>query len=148
LEAVDLIAQWDGQATLGELQDRSQVTKAPRLQKADAEIDWSRTAREIDCHVRGMQPWPVAFTHLPMPGGKPPLRLAIKEIKILPDASESAAAGELLPGAIVPAANLVVATADRLVEVVRLQPAGKREMTGQEFLCGHQPTEGTRLGSV
>ena len=140
LQAVDLIAQWDGQTTLGKLQDPSQVTKAPRLQKADAQIDWSRSAREIDCHVRGMQPWPVAYTNLPMPDGKPPLRLAIKKIKILEDASESAATGE-----IVPAPNLVVATADRLVEIVRVQPAGKREMTGQDFLRGQRPPEGTRL---
>src|SRR5690606_36337386 len=62
---------------IGELQDASQVSKAPRLSKAEAEIDWSKTARQIDCLVRGMQPWPVAFTFAETKPGKPPLRIAI-----------------------------------------------------------------------
>ena len=47
---------------IGEPQDRSKISKAPRLSKAEAEIDWYKSASQIDCLVRGMQPWPVAFT--------------------------------------------------------------------------------------
>ena len=80
LEGVDLLTRWDGQSLIGTPQAASQVTKAPRLQKSDAAIDWGKTAREIDCHVRGMQPWPIAFTYFPTGTGKPPLRLAITEV--------------------------------------------------------------------
>lgn len=43
-------------------QDAAKATHARRLEKADGRIDWRRTAREIDRHVRGMSPWPGAFT--------------------------------------------------------------------------------------
>ena len=140
LEAVELLGAWDGESTLGERQNAELVTKAPRLKKSDAEIDWGRTAREIDCHVRGMQPWPVAFTHFQPVGKKQPIRLAIKEVGIT-----DRSAGELASGEIVSDSAFLVATGDVLVEVKRLQPAGKREMTGGEFLRGHNPPSGTRL---
>lgn len=140
LEAVQRISDWDGVSMMGEIQDAEMVTKAPRLKKSDAEIDWGRCASEIDCHVRGMQPWPVAFTHFLIAGNKQPTRLAIKQIAITDQASGQHATGEIVPDS-----AFLVATGDRIVEVQRLQPAGKREMTGVEFLRGHNPPEGTRL---
>lgn len=140
LQAVEALAQWDGETMIGATQDPALATKAPRLSKSDAEIDWGRSAREIDCHVRGMQPWPVAFTHFPVGEGKSPIRLAIKGIQIHQQSTDDYHAGEILPGD-----GFRVATADRIVEIVRLQPAGKREMTGIDFLRGHQPGPGSRL---
>lgn len=142
LDAIDQLSSWDGQSVIGEVQDPAAVTKAPRLKKSDAEIDWGRSAREIDCHVRGMQPWPVAFTHFPLGEGKPPVRLAIKEIEIVDQVS-----GDHHPGEIVPGDGFRVATFDRIVEIKRLQPAGKREMSGVDFLRGHPPMPGSRLHS-
>lgn len=142
LEAIDLVSQWDGESVIGTVQDAGKVTKAPRLQKADAEIDWGRTAREIDCHVRGMQPWPIAFTYFPLGDGKPPVRLAIKEIEILDQSTDDHHPGEILAGD-----GFRIATTDQIVEIKRLQPAGKREMTGVDFLRGHHPMPGSRLFS-
>jgi methionyl-tRNA formyltransferase len=87
-----------------------------------------------------MQPWPIAFTHFQPVETKPPTRLAIKEIKIL----DESVSGHL-PGEIVKSDRFLVATADNLVEIQRVQPAGKREMTGTEFLRGHNPPDGSRL---
>lgn len=143
LEAIDRLARWDGVSVIGMTQDAKDVTKAPRLRKADAEIDWGRTAREIDCHVRGMQPWPVAYTHFPLGHQKPPVRLAIKEIQILDLSSADHHPGEILEGH-----GFRVATQDRFVEIRRLQPAGKREMSGVDFLRGHQPAPGSRLHAL
>jgi methionyl-tRNA formyltransferase len=142
LQGIAQVANWDGDSPIGEVQDPAEATKAPRLQKSDGEIDWSRTAREIDCHVRGMQPWPVAFTHLPISAGKPPVRLAVKRIRTLDQS-----AGQRSPGQVVVSPpdgprGLVVATADQLVEIVLLQPSGKREMSGEEFLRGHKLGDG------
>ena len=80
-EAIEVLAHWDGVSAIGQRQDASQVSKAPRLRKSDGEIDWSRTAKEIDCHVRGMQPWPVAFSHIKLNDDKPPVRVAIKQTR-------------------------------------------------------------------
>jgi methionyl-tRNA formyltransferase len=141
LEAVAMLSQWDGDSPMGAIQDASKVSKAPRLSKSEGEIDWSNTARQIDCHIRGMQPWPIAFTHLTLRENKPAVRLAIKQAR-----PTSQASGGLAPGEIAEGDGLRVATGDRVIEIERLQPAGKREMSGEEFLRGHQIQPGLRLG--
>lgn len=45
-------------------QNDAQATKAPRIKKEDARIDWRQTATQIACRVRAFDPWPVAFTEL------------------------------------------------------------------------------------
>ena len=141
LQAVNMLSAWDGESVVGRPQDPGAVSKAPRLRKSDADVDWDRTAHLIDCHVRGMQPWPVAFTHFQPTPSKPPIRLAIKQISI-----QDESVSERLPGEIVAGDRFLVATNDKLVEIQRLQPAGKREMTGTEFLRGHDPPAGCQLG--
>ena len=141
LEAVEMLCHWDGESVIGEMQDANAITKAPRLKKSDAEIDWDRPARLVHCHVRGMQPWPIAYTHFKPVGSKPAIRVAIKDIRVLDET-----AGSHAPGEIVPRDEFVVATSDSLIEIQKLQPAGKREMAGVEFLRGHNPPAGTILG--
>ena len=121
-------------------QDASKVSKAARLSKAEAVIDWNQTVRAIDCHVRGMQPWPIAFTHLQMDESKPAIRLAVKEVS-----ASDVPAGQRQCGEIVAGDGFLVAVADGVIEIVRLQPAGKREMPAADFLRGHQPKPGTKL---
>jgi methionyl-tRNA formyltransferase len=166
LQAIDQLASWDGNSPLGVHQDPLQITQAPRLKKSDGEIQWDRTAREIDCQVRGMQPWPIAFTHLSLAPEKPPIRLSILGVRICSDLAEGvgltegfAATEGYLPGEVVShdvaavdgksgeenLRGLVVAAGDRLIAITRLQPAGKREMTSEEFLRGHQPGGGARM---
>jgi len=137
VEAVDSLARWDGISPIGQMQDKSLATKAPRLKKSDGQIDWGRTAREIDCHVRGMQPWPVAFTQMVVCEDKPPIRLAIKEISVLDRAADNATPGQIVSGE--NDEGLMVASNDQLIRIERLQPAGKKQMSGIDFLRGHQP---------
>jgi methionyl-tRNA formyltransferase len=140
LEAVAKLEAWDGRSEIGRPQDPARVSKAPRLSKAEGEIDWSQTSRKIDCHVRAMQPWPVAFTHVRADHGKPPLRIGIKEVQPV----EIPKSGEApRPGTITSGEGLCVATGDGAVRIVRLQPAGRREMAAEEFMRGHQLTPGT-----
>jgi methionyl-tRNA formyltransferase len=138
LEAMEMLSVWDRKSPIGVAQDASKVSKAPRLQKADGEIKWSRSSREIDWQVRGMQPWPIAFTHITVAEGKPPLRVAVKQVSVSAETRPgSAVAGQILPGE-----GLLVCTGDGVVSIDRLQPAGKREMTGKEFLCGYKNLAG------
>lgn len=141
LEAVEMLSQWDGDSLIGEMQDPDAMTKAPRLSKSDAEIDWNRSAKLVQCHVRGMQPWPIAYTHFQPVESRPAIRLAIKGVRVLNEP-----VGNYVPGEIVQRDEFVVATADSLIEIQTLQPAGKREMAGVDFLRGHNPPKGATLG--
>lgn len=138
-EAIDALRHWDRQSPIGRPQDPSRVSRAPRLHKREGEIDWTRTTRQVDCHIRGMQPWPGAFTFVRTDSGKPPLRVAIKRAQPGSTRSEP----ETVPGQQVPGEGLCVATADGAIHIGSLQPAGRKEMTGAEFLRGHARSPGS-----
>jgi methionyl-tRNA formyltransferase len=124
-------------------QDRSQVTKAPKLTKEHGVIDWDRPPQDVCNHIRAMQPWPTAYTFLHQQG-KTPLRLIITFAGVTPIRSENA------PGEVVISeddSRFLVATAGgRAIEVVELQPAGKRRMLADEFLRGRKLQPGDRFG--
>jgi len=129
-------------------QDAGQASKAPRLTKQHGAIDWSRPALEIKNLVRGVRPWPRAYTFWHRAEGPPP-RLNVDRVTIVPGQAASAAAptGRTEPGTVVDVAKrLLVATGDGIVEVLELQPAGKRSMSAAEFLRGHRVSVGDRLG--
>ncbi|TWT46474.1 methionyl-tRNA formyltransferase [Botrimarina hoheduenensis] len=135
LRVVDQLAAG---TAVGTGQDTSLATKAPRLQKTDGLIDWHRTAAELQNHVRGMSPWPRAFTFVPQEKGAP-LRLVVDRVAL--------AEGTGTPGEVLQAAErLVVATGTGALELLILQPAGKRAMRATEWLRGSQLEPGVRLG--
>jgi methionyl-tRNA formyltransferase len=121
-------------------QDPSLVTLAPKLQKSDGLVDWSRSAREIVDQIRAMQPWPSAFTFW-FHGDEPPRRL------ILRDAEAVACESNEAPGTVLVAENsrLEIATGKGALRIERLQPAGKQVMTAPEFLRGQSIAPGDRF---
>ncbi|TWU32578.1 methionyl-tRNA formyltransferase [Novipirellula artificiosorum] len=133
-EAVNQLIHWDRDSEIGVVQDPAFATRAPRLSKAEGEIDWSQTARLIDCHVRGMQPWPVGYTFVRVEGKDDPVRLAIKQVQMVGEVPS-----DVPPGTITIDGGLKIAAQDRWIQIVKLQPAGKREMAADEFLRGHHP---------
>lgn len=142
LATIDQLADWDGHSMLGTEQQTELATKAPRLSKQEAEIDWSRDCRQIDCHVRGMQPWPIAFSQIKVRENKPPVRLSILKVTRVDEPI-----GDLNPGQITGGKDLVVAAGDGALRIDLLRPAGKREMTGEDFLRGHPLPRGTAFVS-
>lgn len=119
------------------------VTRARKLKKEAGLIDWSGGAREIDCHIRAMQPWPMPGTLLHLPG-KPPLRMLVLRVA----AVDPPAGLGPVPGAVLAAGGrLFVRCGDGALEVLTLQPAGKRAMPARDFLQGHALTAGARLDS-
>ena len=60
-EVVDALAGGRAEETA---QDESQATYAPKIEKSDGIVNWSRSAREIHNQIRGLHPWPHAFTDL------------------------------------------------------------------------------------
>ena len=123
-------------------QDPSAATLAPRVRKADALMDWSRDARDLERMVRAFDPWPVAFTL----AGEEPLRILRAEA--LADADADPHPHPPAPGTVIRAAAEgieVQAGAGRL-RVLRVQRAGKRPMDAREFLNGRSLVPGQRLG--
>ncbi|MCH2113594.1 MAG: methionyl-tRNA formyltransferase [Pirellulales bacterium] len=130
LKVVDSLA--DGSAQLLE-QDTRQATQAPRLTKEHGLIDWSRSAQQVKDQVRGLQPWPRAFTSWQRDAGEP-LRLIVHRASV----SRSKAPGPVAPGTVVAVEDeLLVATGDGLLGLEQVQPAGKRKMSAAEFGRGY-----------
>jgi methionyl-tRNA formyltransferase len=143
LRVIDQIATGTVQ---GSKQDKSQATKAPKLTKEHGLIDWGRPARDVCNQIRAMQPWPTAYTYCHRKGHSP-TRLLIQKATW----RENTEAELPPPGVIVlgpeSASRLWVAAGQgSLVEIVELQPAGKKRMSAVEFLRGHRFQTGDRLG--
>lgn len=118
-------------------QDERLATYAPRLAKEEGRIDWHRPAAELHNQVRGLHPWPHAYTFL---GGT---RLIL--LRSRPDPGRTADA----PGTIVEARGhdlCVAAGAGSMLRILEIQPEGRRSMSAQEFLAGHHDLVGRRLG--
>ena len=141
LSIVDALA--NGAATSVK-QDRAQASKAPRLEKEHGAIDWSRSAQEIKNQVRALDPWPRAYTAWQRGAGEP-LRLILHRTQVITPSPNP----EVHPGTVLDAGNqrLLVATGAGALEILTLQPAGKRVMPAAEFLRGYQLTPGQRLGA-
>jgi len=105
-------------------QDDARATYASKLSKAEARIDWGRSAAEIDRLIRAFDPWPVAETGL----GEQTLRIWAAE----PLAGPAGAP----PGQVLAAgkAGIDVTTGDGLLRITRLQPPGKRPMAAADFV--------------
>lgn len=129
LEAIDMLSKWDGQSVIGARQQQDLVTKAPRLKKSDGEIDWHKPARHIHNQVRALQPWPGTFTNL-LREGKEPMRLIIKETKVLDTNGQPGEAHPTDEG-------ILVGCGQHAILISRIQPAGKREMDSEEFVRGY-----------
>jgi methionyl-tRNA formyltransferase len=139
---VDAIAALASGAVTILPQDRSKVTKAPKLRKEDGLIDWSRPVLSVHNLVRAMQPWPVAYTTWrprSMPSTEP-IRWIVHKTQVVDGQGE--------PGEVIEAASdrLVVAAGVGAVALLTIQLAGKKPFTAAEFLRGHRIQPGDRLG--
>jgi len=116
-------------------QDHTRATYAPRLEKADGHIDWKLTAEQIGNMIRGVTPWPGAFTF------QQDQRLKI--LRALPldkPASDS-------PGMVVDSfpGELLVATGDGLLSILEIQGASGKRLSIEAFLRGRCIKPGTRF---
>ena len=119
-------------------QDHAKASLAPILKKEDGLVDFSRTATEIHNRLRGFQPWPGAYTQF---RGK-----VLKLINAIPeDTPSNLAAGELRVGD----EKLFVGCSQRTVlQLLQIQPEGKKAMAAREFINGYHPVAGERLVST
>ena len=119
-----------------EPQNDAEATHAAMLSKAEGEIDWSVSARLVDCRMRGMSPWPGAYTFL---NGK---RLRIHKAQPVESPDATAAPGTLLSTT----KEIVVATGEGALKIIELQGDGGKRMPAEAFLLGNPMEAGQTLG--
>lgn len=110
-----------------QVQNEAEVTFSPNISREEEAIDWQKTAEMIDSQIRGMRPWPVAYTML---GDN---RWKLFDVAI----SDETTTEE--PGTIIDITkkDFAIACGDGTVlRILRLQPAGKGQLSAQEFING------------
>jgi methionyl-tRNA formyltransferase len=116
-------------------QDNSRASLAPILKKEDGEIDFHRSAEEIYNRLRGFQPWPGAYTNF---RGKnlhvwnaKPLQRSVTEAEFVLEAD-----------------RLIVGCGKgTALELLAVQPEGKKRMAVRDFVHGYRPESGEKLGA-
>ena len=134
------IAQEDSQlSTIHYQLSTSEALKpAPKIFKETCEICWSKTAKQVYDFVRGLSPYPGAWTTLVAPDGK---ETVLKIYKTRKTGKPGKGIGQIsIEGKI-----LCVSAADELLEIVELQLAGKKRMAARDFLNGMKQIEDYRV---
>ncbi|MBI0578442.1 methionyl-tRNA formyltransferase [Neobacillus cucumis] len=120
-------------------QEDAAASFASNIKREQEKIDWSKTGEEIYNHIRGLNPWPVAFT------------LMNGQVLKIWEAEKVSSTKSEIPGIIVGTEpdGLVVSTGNKTaIKITELQPSGKTKMTGKDFLrgAGSKISTGERLG--
>jgi methionyl-tRNA formyltransferase len=116
-------------------QDHARATLAPILTKEDGRMDFARTAQETRNRLRGFTPWPGAFTSF---RGKTLAVTAMQAVEM------NVPAGEI---AVHEGRVFVGCAAGTAIELLEVQPEGKKRMPVRDFLNGYRPQPGERLGA-
>jgi len=133
---IDVIDDLAAGRAVEELQDHTQSTYASKITKEEGLIDWALTAAAIHNRVRGLYPWPHAYSYL---NGE---RLIVMRSRVSPEPTDAA------PGTVLDASSgtIQVATgySERLV-IDEVQPEGRRAMKVRDYLSGHPIQPGARF---
>ena len=134
---IETIPSWVSGELKAIPQDKTKATYCKRLTKEDGHIDWGQPAERIERMVRAYQPWPTAYTFagesrikILKAGWVPGLR---------PGMTELAGVLHFEDG------HIFVCTGEGTLEILELQPEGKKPMSAKDFINGNQQIDGTRL---
>lgn len=105
-------------------------TYAHKIEKSEARLDWTKTAQDLDCHIRGLAPFPGAWCEI---AGK---RVKVHMARV---ENGSGDAGEVLDD------NLLIACGEGALRLTDVQPAGKGKMSAEDFVRGHDVAVGSKL---
>lgn len=137
LEVVNRIA--NGNKPTPQSQDEAHASYAHKLEKAEAEIDWAMSARQLDRQIRAFNPWPVAYTYV----DNQPLRIWAGRCE---EGMTEAEAGTIVSA---DRTGISVATGDGVITLTEVQPAGKKPMPAGDFVNARRDRikPGIRLGA-
>lgn len=112
-------------------QDEAKASHTSKIDKSMSPIDFTATAQEVHNRIRGLYSWPMATMTV---GGK---RVKVHKARL------SNLSGK--PGEILSLRPLVIACSIGAVEIIELQPEGKKKMTAEAYAAGHKMTVGDNL---
>lgn len=118
-------------------QPEGEFVAAPKIFKDTCRIDWNRPARDLHNFIRGLAPYPAAWTRMTEENGRQ------SDIKIFSSSAKGIPADiSLAPGyALVKGKHLYAGASDGPIEILSLQPAGKRPMPADAFILGYHPAK-------
>ena len=127
---IDTLTALENGTVIPKKQDESLASHTTKIDKSLCPIDFTKTAQEVHNQVRGLYPWPVATAKI---GGK---NVKVHSTKISDKSGKA--------GTIISVRPLIIACAEKSIEIIELQPEGKKKMTAEAFTAGHKLEAGDK----
>ena len=124
---------FDNGEVTAEPQNEEEATYAPMLKKEIGEVDFGKEPEELHNLVRGLNPWPTAYTFLDG-----------KTVKIHEAVAAEGFSGN--PGELLDNKKCIVGCKNGAIELITVQPEGKNKMSGEDFIRGRRLEKGTVFG--
>lgn len=133
LDTVNRIAAGDIHPVEQQDIDESTLKPAPKIFKEDCRIEWNREGRRIVNFIRGLSPYPAAWTEFHSADGSAPLAVKIYSVRFMPGNNDGTAPGTLSSDG---KSYIRISCADGSIDISELQIAGKKRMSVKELLLG------------
>ena len=127
---IDVLDNLENGKFIAEKQDDSQSNYAEKLSKEEAQLDWSLSAMQLERNIRAFNPWPIAYFSTEDKDGNGQT-LKVYQAEVLPHQDKPA--GTILSA---DKNGIQIATVDGVLNLLQLQPAGKKPMSAQDLLNG------------
>ena len=127
---IDVLDNLENGKFIAEKQDDSQSNYAEKLSKEEAQLDWSLSAMQLERNIRAFNPWPIAYFSTEDKDGNTQT-LKVYQAEVLPHQDKPA--GTILSA---DKNGIQIATVDGVLNLLQLQPAGKKPMSAQDLLNG------------
>ena len=127
---IDVLDNLENGKFIAEKQDDSQSNYAEKLSKEEAQLDWSLPAMQLERNIRAFNPWPIAYFSTEDKDGNVQT-LKVYQAEALPHQDKPA--GTILSA---DKNGIQIATVDGVLNLLQLQPAGKKPMSAQDLLNG------------
>lgn len=137
IETVDAVISTDGNVASKPQDDCVQLHAAPKIFKETCEIDWSRPAKRVYDFIRGLSPYPGAWSVMTVDGKQHSTMKIYKTARTGKVSSSSHGTFSIEHG------RLYISAADEWIEILELQMSGKKRMDARSFLNGFKVEEGS-----
>lgn len=133
-ESVDIIAE-NNCTTIPQSEVKTdELLPAPKIFKQDCQVNWKQSAQKIHDFIRGLSPYPTAWTFFHFGSERKDMSVKLFQTRISEMSSSEVPLGTVL----ITKSELFIATEDFYLEILELQPEGKRRMETKDFIQGYK----------